>query len=1081
MIKTSNCFWCGKDKFTAVAKRADGVEVIKCSSCGLMMVAEIRDEAESLYSKQYFEKQEGSRVGYVDYLSSPVANLLGKYAFSRMFCRNPKNQLDLGAADGSLIEIFESEGVCSRGLEISGDAVRVAQGKGLNVSQSNLSKFPHLKEKFDLVTAFDLLEHLELPRRTLKEVSKNLSDGGYFVFSTLSVRREDGSEFWFMNSLEHFVYFNKENLDYILCDIFGKDNYSFIEIENNGIAEFFGIAKKGTKLKGELAILSMIKEGQFGSDDAEGSFFLSLIYNQISKFEESKKIIDCYEGKWTSEKYITALFYNLYFQGRYEKALALVESSDFAVSARNAVFWQALAYVEKGLYELKRSETDREIFNLRAELFKAREEVSYLHQSRIIGKAIWLRDFLRAAPRRIKALLRKVLFILRRILGRFLPRKIRQTLREYLSLEQFTKTVITKNELFPTSAPLITIVTPYYNHSATIRETVESVLGQTFQNFEYIIVNDGSTAEHTEALRKINNPKIRIINLQENLGNGSPAAARNTGLGEATGKYAMCLDSDDILDPNFLEKALVVLETNPEISLVTTYMKMFGAKEEMYANSPYNAYYLFSNNMVITGAPYPREAWKAVGGYKCGIGYEDWEFWMNLAEHGYWGKLIPEPLYRYRTALASRYVEDMNKHRGNIANIRSLHPQYKRNIKRMLRGRRFKKTVSDLSTAFVNLDNGSQYFSNDNENKNILIAIPWMTFGGAETLIYNYCKEIKDNFNISFVTGLPSEHEWEYKFREITTDIYHLPNLFDDKRLYLEFMSNYIKTRNIEILHIIHNGFVFEMLPELKKRHPDLKVIVTMFNDRVEYFEESVKFKDYIDVFSSDNNKVGEHYFSLVGSDQAIRIIPNGIDCYNTFCQDLFDREEERKLLSLSEKDIAIFFVGRLSAEKKPDVFVEAAAEVVVKNKKGNIKFFIIGDGPMRASVENQISKIGSEKIQYLGYQSNIAKYLSAADIFVLSSSIEGFPLAILEAMAMKVAVIASNVGGVSDIIISGKGGFVVNPASVDEIVEKILILESDRRLLGKMKLEAREVVEEKYSSLILGEKYTNLYMENLK
>jgi glycosyltransferase involved in cell wall biosynthesis len=351
-----------------------------------------------------------------------------------------------------------------------------------------------------------------------------------------------------------------------------------------------------------------------------------------------------------------------------------------------------------------------------------------------------------------------------------------------------------------------------------------------------------------------------------------------------------------------------------------------------------------------------------------------------------------------------------------------------------------------------------------------------MTFGGAETLIYNYCREIKDDFNITFVTGLQSNHEWEYKFKEITPYIYHLPNLFEDESLYIEFISNYVQTRNIDILHIIHNGFTFKMLPELRKRHTKLKIVVTMFNDRVEYFEQSIEVQEYIDAFTTDNQAVAKHYAKELGAGKSITVIPNGINCYEEFNPILFDRVAERKALGLKDEDLAIFFVGRLSVEKNPDVFIGAAEQILVTQNTKNVKFFVVGDGPMRPNVERLLKDIDNDAITYLGYQSEVAKFLSAADVFVLPSSIEGFPLSILEAMAMRVVVVASDVGAIPDVIKSGDDGFVVTPGSAPEIAEALSKLKANPKLLESMKDKSREKVEKNYSNRQLGKNYKQAY-----
>jgi glycosyltransferase involved in cell wall biosynthesis len=93
-----------------------------------------------------------------------------------------------------------------------------------------------------------------------------------------------------------------------------------------------------------------------------------------------------------------------------------------------------------------------------------------------------------------------------------------------------------------------------------------------------------------------------------------------------------------------------------------------------------------------------------------------------------------------------------------------------------------------------------------------------------------------------------------------------------------------------------------------------------------------------------------------------------------------------------------------------------------------------------------------------------------------LPSSIEGFPLSILEAMAMRVAVVASDVGAVAEVVEDGKDGFVVRPGNVEDMVSAIGRLADDHKLLVSVKKNARQKVESKYSNVILGRNYKKLY-----
>lgn len=728
-----------------------------------------------------------------------------------------------------------------------------------------------------------------------------------------------------------------------------------------------------------------------------------------------------------------------------------------------------------------------EIVNLRSQVFKLRDEIHTLRNSRVLGRIIKTRDFIGNPA----TLPKRTIYKTRRTVAKFVPdfirlplmRSLRSTrsrvesqVREYRG--RVVKTITVQNTAWDHGLPLVSVVIPYYNRVDTIDDTLDSLKAQTFQNFETIIVDDSSndpaSIKRLETIRD-----ARVIHHETNQG---VATARNNGIREAKGKYIICLDSDDMLDQTFIEKATLTLESNPDIALVTTYQDMFGVIDELVEKHTYEPLRLIQDNMVITAAEFKREAWEVSGGYKPHIGYEDWEFWLTLSEHGFWGKLIPEALFRYRTSIQSRYVNDKDVHWNNLKKIRSLHPKYKSIVKALIAKRRSQKLIIDPRTALINMQNEKDFAKISNGKPNVLVTVPWLDFGGVSTLLYNFTREVKDQVNFHFVTGLHNKNEWEYKFKHVSPFIYHMPNMLsDDPELHLEFISNYIAMHEIDILHIVHNGFIYDMLPELKKRHPNLRVISTVFNDRVPYLQQSVSARHYIDAFTTDNQAVGNIYENhMPSAKDVIKVIPNGIDIDDEFNPKKFERDTIRKKLHLDEDELAVFFIGRLSEEKNPDVFLEVALHYVTTGNK-KLKFFVIGDGNMKLEVMKTIYDNKSPQLNYLGYQSKVAEYLAAADVFVLPSSVEGFPLSILEAMAMGVCVIASDVGAVPDVIKNGKTGFVVEAGSEIAISEALDTLLKNPHQLADIKVKSRAEVIAKYSQHALREHYTKLYIGDEK
>ena len=113
----------------------------------------------------------------------------------------------------------------------------------------------------------------------------------------------------------------------------------------------------------------------------------------------------------------------------------------------------------------------------------------------------------------------------------------------------------------------ITVLMPVYNASLFLREAIESILNQTYKNFEFIIINDGSTDSSLQIIESFKDPRIKLVNNERNLG---IIKTRNKGLQLAKGKYIANMDADDISLPTRLEKQFTFLEKNPDVAVIAS-------------------------------------------------------------------------------------------------------------------------------------------------------------------------------------------------------------------------------------------------------------------------------------------------------------------------------------------------------------------------------------------------------------------------------------------------------------------------------------------------------------------------------
>ena len=193
----------------------------------------------------------------------------------------------------------------------------------------------------------------------------------------------------------------------------------------------------------------------------------------------------------------------------------------------------------------------------------------------------------------------------------------------------------------------VSIIIPCYNQGKFIDEAVDSVLAQSYKEFEIIIVNDGSTDELTSTvLRTYNKDKTRVIHTE----NQGLAAARNNGIKEAKGDYILPLDADDTIGLTYLEQAVYLLDNRSDLGIVYCRAQLFGAVETEWLLPRYSLEEILIDNVIFCSAMFRKSDWESVGGYDPGMiyGWEDYEFWLSLIELGREVYQIPEILFSYR-------------------------------------------------------------------------------------------------------------------------------------------------------------------------------------------------------------------------------------------------------------------------------------------------------------------------------------------------------------------------------------------------------------------------------------------------
>ena len=222
--------------------------------------------------------------------------------------------------------------------------------------------------------------------------------------------------------------------------------------------------------------------------------------------------------------------------------------------------------------------------------------------------------------------------------------------------------------------PTVSVIIPSYNLGKYLPETLDSVLAQSFSDWECIVVDDCSPDGSATIAEKYaaGDPRFKLIRQSVNRG---VAEARNTGMEAANGKYILFLDADDIILPGYMTEAVRALEQDPELSLVYGHAELFGTNLHWYLPT-FSPSTMLASNCLYISCFFRRKDILDAGGKVCvrfdssfRAIFEDWDFWLSLMEKVPEFKvlMLESKCFRYRYRRNSRNSEVTDE---NVAEVR---------------------------------------------------------------------------------------------------------------------------------------------------------------------------------------------------------------------------------------------------------------------------------------------------------------------------------------------------------------------------------------------------------------------------
>ncbi|MEW5947368.1 MAG: glycosyltransferase family 4 protein [bacterium] len=237
--------------------------------------------------------------------------------------------------------------------------------------------------------------------------------------------------------------------------------------------------------------------------------------------------------------------------------------------------------------------------------------------------------------------------------------------------------------------------------------------------------------------------------------------------------------------------------------------------------------------------------------------------------------------------------------------------------------------------------------------------------------------------------------------------------------------------------------------------------------------------------FIATSAAAAEHLLEFGVPRESVRLIPNGVEILPprespTCPAGQTSLPQLKSRLGLPPDRLVVLFAGTLHKKKNTLRLLDACA--ALKDRRNGFLLVILGDGAMRRELEKKIASTGlREHCWIMGFVTNVEHWLAAADAFVLPSLVEGFPNALLEAMAAGLPCAASDLPGCRELISNGDNGLLFDPLDTADVARKIAELLDDPNLRKRLGDAARAAAREKFSIAAVADSYVSLYNSLVK
>ena len=338
----------------------------------------------------------------------------------------------------------------------------------------------------------------------------------------------------------------------------------------------------------------------------------------------------------------------------------------------------------------------------------------------------------------------------------------------------------------------------------------------------------------------------------------------------------------------------------------------------------------------------------------------------------------------------------------------------------------------------------------------ILVVTAFVAAGGAERVTLDLMEALSAEARFVLAYTEPSANDWEARFRSVCSAVRRVSNK--------QALADFAAEEGAAAAVVSSSGLGYEALPLLKAE--GLRLFDIVHNTTpTGWLQESVHQDRNIETHLAAGRLQREKLAAAGVAESKIVLSPNGVDAEGRFGPDAYrdGLADLRVRFGVEPGRPVVCWIGRLSTEKDPLLFIDVIDRL--RDSHPQIRALMLGDGPERVAVETTVRERGlSSIVETLGVRDDTPEALAVSDVFALPSRVEGSPITLLEAMSMRLATVAADVGSVSEALEDGRNGRLIrdrNAASFAAVIGELLDDPEARRAMGAA---ARSTVLERFN-----------------